>query len=674
MRRFFNSNSAIAFTILTVSFVISFTIVAHAQTAQSPSDEQVKASGIVFPIAELGNCASKDACLDYCNIPGNMPACIKYAKDHGLMNSDEANRAEKFKEKLDKGEGPGGCKSPQECKAFCENVSNIEVCTKFAKEHGVNNPDIERGEKIAAYIKSGGQTPGGCNSKEACETYCSDFRHAEECFQFAEKAGLTQVKVEVPGKAEGRFEGGLPPGQFQKFLEAIKKGETPGGCKSKEECEKYCSDPAHRDECINFAEKVGLIPTDQAEKIKQLGGKGPGDCNSPESCKAYCADAAHHDECYKFAVDHGFISAEKADEAKKGFVTLRTGLENAPPEVAECLKSTLGPNVISDIQTGKLTPGPEIGERVKGCFEKFGRKGDPTEPFRKAPPEVLACVKEKLGSDTYAKISSGEAQPTPEMGDAFRVCSQQFDITRKGQALGGMPPMQTIQNFIKTAPPQISECLKQKLGGDYEKIASGETQLTPEIGSKMKACFQEFRPPEVQFNPERKGFERKIEGGAGNLPPQVIECAKSVLGEDAAEKIRSGITSDLKEKLQPCIDKFKGNAPPPSSTGTVRPIGITLPTQVADCVRGAVGPEAFDKFTSGASPTTDLKNIVQACLEKFKGSEQPQPVPSTTQEKPSGTACIQVVTPAKDPQTGLCKQFPTPCDVPAGWVKCETAQ
>ncbi len=29
--------------------------------------------------------------------------------------------------------------------------------------------------------------------------------------------------------------------------------------------------------------------------------------------------------------------------------------------------------------------------------------------------------------------------------------------------------------------------------------------------------------------------------------------------------------------------------------------------------------------------------------------------------------CIQVITPAKSPKTGECKNFPTPCDVPQGW-------
>lgn len=33
------------------------------------------------------------------------------------------------------------------------------------------------------------------------------------------------------------------------------------------------------------------------------------------------------------------------------------------------------------------------------------------------------------------------------------------------------------------------------------------------------------------------------------------------------------------------------------------------------------------------------------------------------------TICIQVITPAKNLSTGECKTFPTPCDVPSGWIK-----
>ncbi|OGE74208.1 MAG: hypothetical protein A3I07_03090 [Candidatus Doudnabacteria bacterium RIFCSPLOWO2_02_FULL_42_9] len=34
-----------------------------------------------------------------------------------------------------------------------------------------------------------------------------------------------------------------------------------------------------------------------------------------------------------------------------------------------------------------------------------------------------------------------------------------------------------------------------------------------------------------------------------------------------------------------------------------------------------------------------------------------------------GQVCIQVIAEARNPQTGEIKQFPTPCDVPEGWVR-----
>jgi len=34
--------------------------------------------------------------------------------------------------------------------------------------------------------------------------------------------------------------------------------------------------------------------------------------------------------------------------------------------------------------------------------------------------------------------------------------------------------------------------------------------------------------------------------------------------------------------------------------------------------------------------------------------------------------CIEVITPAKNSNTGECKDFPTPCDVPEGWQKIKS--
>ncbi|MBI1982437.1 MAG: hypothetical protein HYS68_02555 [Candidatus Levybacteria bacterium] len=44
------------------------------------------------------------------------------------------------------------------------------------------------------------------------------------------------------------------------------------------------------------------------------------------------------------------------------------------------------------------------------------------------------------------------------------------------------------------------------------------------------------------------------------------------------------------------------------------------------------------------------------------------------EELPNGRVCIQVITPARNPGTGECKEFPTPCDVPKDWEKVNSCQ
>lgn len=48
------------------------------------------------------------------------------------------------------------------------------------------------------------------------------------------------------------------------------------------------------------------------------------------------------------------------------------------------------------------------------------------------------------------------------------------------------------------------------------------------------------------------------------------------------------------------------------------------------------------------------------------------PLPRPTTSLPERPICIQVITPAYNPQNpSECKEFPTPCDIPQGWVKTE---
>ena len=58
---------------------------------------------------------------------------------------------------------------------------------------------------------------------------------------------------------------------------------------------------------------------------------------------------------------------------------------------------------------------------------------------------------------------------------------------------------------------------------------------------------------------------------------------------------------------------------------------------------------------------------------QYVQTQRTRPVTQPTEqvEKKSGELCAQVITPARDPNTGTITEFPTPCDVPDGWERIE---
>lgn len=574
--------------ILLIGITVSAFAVAQTD-APSQISEETTLQGITFPVAELGNCSSKDECKEYCNDPANMEACIAFAETHGLMNKTEVQRAKKFRTTLERGESPGGCRTPDECEQLCSNIANIETCVAFAEKNGFKDKHVEEGKKIAQYLKTGGQMPGGCTGKESCEAYCSDFSHAEECFAFAKKVGILKNR-------EGREP---DEAQMERFMELMKSGQTPGGCTSKDSCEKYCHEEDHFEECLEFGKKAGVMTEDQAMRMKQVGRKGPGGCGSQESCHEFCNNPANQDECFRFAKENGFIKEERIEEAREGFVRLRQGLESAPEEVTACLKSTLGQTIIEDIQTEKLVPGPEIGERVRECFEKFGKKGNPTEIFKNAPPQAIACIKEKVGSD-YEDIRKGNV--TPEQADTIRGCFQQLrmeEFTKEGmeegmprEMMGGPSPI----DIFRTAPPEIKKCLE-------EKGITGNTPPSREQMEQAHACFTSMQPQSfpVQRN---DGAEKPMmpmplpqihqatDENRASLPSKTMVCVKKIVGEEQYQNVLEGrmaLDPAMKEQIGACVRGTLPTTPPPSDA--TRCATLTDPIEQRKCFEMQQAPQ-----------------------------------------------------------------------------------
>ena len=311
---------------------------------------------ISFPVAELGNCGSQVECRAYCNQPANLQACTNFASEHHLISLAQREQNQKFAKAIKSG-GPGGCQSLETCQAFCSQTSNFQTCAKFAKDNGlISGEDSQR---------------------------------------------------------------------IQKFNQLVQSGQTPGGCQSKDACESYCEDQSHKQECTDFAAKLGIISQSQAKKIKSIS-SGPGGCDSLDACQEYCNDPAHHDECLKFATDNGLIKPQDAEEITSAVDHMRNGLQNAPEIVKNCLEKNLGSDVFDQIESGQFTPTPAVGKQISACFAQSRPAAGQNSV---GAPAMQKCLQEKFGGQSTDSVSSS----SPEFQNAYQDCRQELEQNQGGE-------------------------------------------------------------------------------------------------------------------------------------------------------------------------------------------------------------------------------------------------
>ena len=261
---------------------------------------------ISYPVAELGNCQNQVACRQYCDKPENSQACLDFAKKKNLMSDDEVKKAEKFL--AAEGQGPGGCKSKDACEAYCNNMEHMDECISFAEKAGfMSEEELAEAKKVQAAIKRGVKPPA-CGSKKSCDAYCESGEHMEECITFGMESGFLQGKELEDAR---------------KMLAAIKRGVKPLPCKGKEACDAYCNNSENMKECMNFALEAGFMSEEEkagAQKMLQAIEKGamPPPCKGKEECDAYCSQEGHKEECIKFFVAAGFMSEKDAEMMRQG--------------------------------------------------------------------------------------------------------------------------------------------------------------------------------------------------------------------------------------------------------------------------------------------------------------------------------------------------------------------
>lgn len=292
--------------------------------------QKAKQYNVVFPIADLGNCAGPQECRDFCDQPTNQSICMDFAKKKGFqkeVNNDTGLDRQKKDELLTKAQTELGCTSMETCSKICE--SDHTRCEAFARKHGVyqeppqSTGRYSREEKMQLIEKA--QSELGCTSMESCKSACE--KNPQVCMAFAKKHGFDDDRKNERAKDEqsdasrrpedlNQQERGAPSGISPNF-KSQRFGE--GGCDSEESCKKYCQE--HPDECPGFqgytrAAQSGS-PTTITSPGKQSQGSyvGPSGCRNEAECENWCKGSP--DKC------PGFSEAKIREENSKRTYELR---------------------------------------------------------------------------------------------------------------------------------------------------------------------------------------------------------------------------------------------------------------------------------------------------------------------------------------------------------------
>ena len=159
---------------------------------------------------------------------------------------------------------------------------------------------------------------GNCSDESACRMYCDNPENANICLDFVERNNLmSKQEIKIA----------------KNFVATGSKG--PGNCNGKKECETFCNDIAHIDECIAFAENNNLIPSQELEEAKKVQatikrGVKPPPCGNKKQCDIYCNESEHMEECISFGAEAGFIQGKELEDAQKMLSALRRGIKPLP--------------------------------------------------------------------------------------------------------------------------------------------------------------------------------------------------------------------------------------------------------------------------------------------------------------------------------------------------------
>lgn len=551
------------------------------------------AADIQYPVKELGNCQDEADCKLYCDKSENVESCLSFAKKNNLMSEQEINIAEKFIAAQDS--APGGCQTKDACETYCNDISHIDECISFAEKNNLlTTQELAEAKMVQSAIAKGVKPPP-CGNKKNCDAYCEDPSHMEECITFGATAGFIQGKELEDA---------------QKMLQAVKKGVKPPPCKGKDACDAYCSQPDNMEVCMTFAIEAGLMPEQEkadAQKMLQALKQGvkPPPCKGKDACDIYCAQDEHFDECMNFAMAAGMMSEENAVMAKKTRGKGPGDCKGKEACEAFCNNPDNQETCFNFAKDNGLIPAEDLRKMEEG-------KTQMKNALETSPPEVIDCLTSLFGTDLVEKLKAGTAMPSKEMGDKMGECFSKSPNGGVPFGPGGCKGQEECKAYCESHPDECQNIQQGPQDNNVKQTGPGGCTSPEECEAYCSTHRQECGAPPGESEPGQPGEQQPQvnpnQPGAQNPPCQGENCQNGPLPLQPGQQIMPG------QELLP------GRQPPPEGNlGPAQPQPTNQPPQ------GSVSPviqQQPQNFVPPESspPPPETPPPPSTSLEKFLGS------------------------------------------------------
>lgn len=95
--------------------------------------------GYTYPIAELHNCVSQQACLDFCDQLTHVPLCATFSVKQGYMKPDMIDVATRMAVGLLSSRDFAACGTASKCVTLCDDQTNASTCAKLVSDYQLSS-------------------------------------------------------------------------------------------------------------------------------------------------------------------------------------------------------------------------------------------------------------------------------------------------------------------------------------------------------------------------------------------------------------------------------------------------------------------------------------------------------------------------------------------------------